>query len=156
MGIAGLCSTFPRRKLANSKLLIARSLRCCCFLLWAIPRLLLHSCLLPFHGGNLKQKGSERQGESSREEEEEEREGKGIASDNLKHLSFSTEAMEEEAHKSTKRDLRSAVAKKELSYSSFGPGKGLKVSGAVCAHCTEQYFDSKILKSALHVARHPS
>ncbi len=147
MGIAGLCSTFPRRKLANSKLLIARSLRCCCFLLWAIPRLLLHSCLLPFHGGNLKQKGSERQGESSREEEEEEREGKGIASDNLKHLSFSTEAMEEEAHKSTKRASGPSLggSEKGVIYYSFGPGKGLKVSGAVCARCTEQYFTAKIL-----------
>ena len=117
----------------------------------------LHSCLLPFHGGNLKQKGSERQGESSREKEEEEREGKGIASDNLKHLSFSTEAMEEEAHKSTKRASGPSLggSEKGVIYYSFGPGKGLKVGGAVCSHCTEQYFASKILKSALHVARHP-
>ncbi len=111
----------------------------------------LHSCLLPFHGGNLKQKGSERQGESSREKEEEEREGKGIASDNLKHLSFSTEAMEEEAHKSTKRDLRSAVAKKELSYSSFVPGKGLKVGGAVCAHTAQNNISVPKFKKVLYM-----
>ncbi len=152
MGIARLCSTFPRRKLANSKLLIARSLRCCCcfFALGDSPTP-LHSCLLPFHGGNLKQKGSERQGESSREKEEEEREGKGIASDNLKHLSFSTEAMEEEAHKSTKRDLRSAVAKKELSYSSFVPGKGLKVGGAVCAHTAQNNISVPKFKKVLYM-----